>query len=793
MSARDSALTSESIFLFQYWQQRAMEPGQRISVIYVARSTARDTDIRLLLRKHLELTYEPHRVIVLASAHFRETLEKLQLSKSLNQTLVDLPGHEDEQRLEYALVSGDGHIASLDHNMTFQWTADQTQELFAAGLALMFQMNGAALDSRNQGFHYVAPSGRHQSSFVRVATVFSHGSQTSFAASALLRFIPTSKQYESIFVDSSTISALAYELAVQICELRGQRHRPVVATFGGYEGLESSTQPMPSDQSIVLISYSATGRLAEALRVRRGVSSSVPVLSIYSDGLQAGGDPAICRLDVDNGVGQRVDLSSDSVDPELERCAECDRGSSTIVISGDQLLPLSPRTKIAQVKPSHAPASLSKDLQDLVQHSAIRVNARQDLEMGYTREVFLDLESLSTAMEAGPAKSDGSVISGARKRLLGASSKSVSWIIHTDDEPSQAMARMVLSQSVKKRSKITEANIVSAHHLLYENQRPAMGVGTVVVVAGAVASGRTLDLLSEFLRSAHPRSTIHWVILFARGSDEPTWSKAMSNWRYGERNPNRHILEEPPHIELAPLRKDVKTPWEQESDFWNSILDLLPGLEDEEKRAARRGLITRRLEQIEYFESMEESATQGLRDTLFLSGLGSETLATHRGAQHHLELQPNFAFWNFGYPESGVGQADVYITFSAVLNRMRNATKTTSEVIDQRHDRTCIDPSDFTRYSDGVAQAALLRAAQPIELDYSNDFELSAALYTILEALVLKPSSPGGNALPEFLLAIAMLKLRLHPAHLELLRPMLVAQVTKQTQAMTILIDALPG
>jgi hypothetical protein len=766
MSARDSVVAGDNFFIYQYWRQGVDAQGERVSVVFLTRNSARSVELVRLLRQHLELTYAPHRIVFLATSQHIKKLIELAQNPDVANTPNRVVGAAYENEIEIAEVEKSGRIFAAEGGNGHDWTPQEADELFAAGLALIFIKNGAALDSRGKSYHYVTPSGRHQSTFVRVGNVFADGNQTSFAASALLRLVPQTN-FDSIYIDSSTIGSLAYELSIQLYELRGLGNRPLVNSFGGYTGIKLRDQPMPTADSLVLISYSATGRLAEVLRGEVGLGEEASIVNVYSDGTRNADMVASCYLDTDNGVGEQIDLSSDSVDPSVAPCELCARGSSRIVIVGDQLLPMSPVTRLAEIKPANGPSGLFLDMRDLVKYEAVRVNARLTLGATFTREIYLDLSKLAIALDKAPNSADGSVLISARERLSEAESKENTWLIHVDDAASMEMARIVRRESNRMGAEIREEQVLSAKQFLYApNTRPSMGDGIVVVLAGAVASGRSLELLSEVLRSVHAGGLIHYVILFARAESEDAWKKSCSNLEFGEGKPHRHRLTAPQHIELPPTRKDQPTPWERERMFWRTVLDDGPPVKPSMRKLAE-ALIESRIDQIGYFEPNEDENQPGVRDTLFLAGYGGNSLATDPSDGFHLKLTPNFSFWKFGYARIPPVQADVYVTFAATLNRMRNRHGNIGPLIDQSHDRTCIDPTDFGRYTDAVAQAAILRSATPVELDYSGDYELSAAMFTMLERQLVKPQTDGGNALPEFLLAIAMGTLRLHRYHVD--------------------------
>jgi hypothetical protein len=72
-----------------------------------------------------------------------------------------------------------------------------------------------------------------------------------------------------------------------------------------------------------------------------------------------------------------------------------------------------------------------------------------------------------------------------------------------------------------------------------------------------------------------------------------------------------------------------------------------------------------------------------------------------------------------------------------------------------------ICPETFTRFNDGVIQAALLRAAYPAELNYSVSPEMSNDMKRLLLKWLQYSDQPAGAAAGEFLLAIAVGKLKL--------------------------------
>jgi len=81
-----------------------------------------------------------------------------------------------------------------------------------------------------------------------------------------------------------------------------------------------------------------------------------------------------------------------------------------------------------------------------------------------------------------------------------------------------------------------------------------------------------------------------------------------------------------------------------------------------------------------------------------------------------------------------------------------------------------LSPRCFDRFNDGVIQASILRAAHPAELDYSIDEKLSRDMWHVLDTIFSANSTQAGEAALEFLLALAMKRLKLETKDLETLK-----------------------
>ncbi|MDE0443414.1 MAG: hypothetical protein OXL38_15005 [Gammaproteobacteria bacterium] len=109
--------------------------------------------------------------------------------------------------------------------------------------------------------------------------------------------------------------------------------------------------------------------------------------------------------------------------------------------------------------------------------------------------------------------------------------------------------------------------------------------------------------------------------------------------------------------------------------------------------------------------------------------------------------------------DTGVSQIAVYAMVSAALQAAREPLGQSADQApgfdDNPFVRSVLDPSMFARYSDGILQASLLRAAQCSELDYSASEELSGQFAATCASVLANHGNSVGDAAIEFVYALA--------------------------------------
>jgi hypothetical protein len=418
-----------------------------------------------------------------------------------------------------------------------------------------------------------------------------------------------------------------------------------------------------------------------------------------------------------------------------EACPLCARGSTCIQIAGEQFLTGHTRVEPLMLRAAHSPAWLSPFLKGVVGKQLIRANYTS-LDTGHaTREVFFDLERL---FEDDRMLEIGHFQKRFQWALARAVPASLNRIVHLDSPASKVMADLIVN---KIRSQFGKAVLVHRYSDIRDRWRDHItNTGATLVVAAAAASGRSMLSVAQLLRHIQTNGAITYLIGLARFPSLETAGEIESNITYGEQ-PKDYGYFAVERVFLPLVGSRAQTTWDLEIELIN---DLLRDCEPDAREIldARSAAIRR----------AGNHTVRGMVDDLFWAKPNGETL----------QLRPGFAFFDFEPPAgTRVSQADVFFTMVAVLHALRTARDGRESLFPHEHLRRVLSPRCFDRFNDGVIQSSLLRAATRLELDYSTDENLSNEMWQFLDFTFRERTSDSGEACREFLLALALGRLRL--------------------------------
>jgi hypothetical protein len=109
------------------------------------------------------------------------------------------------------------------------------EQIVRAGMTHLFRVHNGLIDGAPI-FHYVKPSGKHCSAFLRAANVLVHGTEIDFVAACCLSFVQPNVRH--IYTDTGAIHSVAYALLRIYGLFDDVRKQATISSFGSYTKLK---------------------------------------------------------------------------------------------------------------------------------------------------------------------------------------------------------------------------------------------------------------------------------------------------------------------------------------------------------------------------------------------------------------------------------------------------------------------------------------------------------------------------------------------------------------------------
>ncbi|MBB2755543.1 UNVERIFIED_ORG: hypothetical protein GGI57_006287 [Rhizobium aethiopicum] len=569
------------------------------------------------------------------------------------------------------------------------------------GLTKLFRDRGGLLEAGPTA-HFMKPSGRADSRFLRAAHALAEGAEIFFCAFWILGLLTDDVQ--RIHVDTSAIASLAFAAVI----MKDRKTVPVITTFKSYDGKD--THPFHKDRKeLVLISASQSGEMAKG--ISKVVADPKMVVTLFSTApVSTPNTTTLANLEYD------AQLNPYGIQPQTTRIDR--KNSRPINLIGEHFhaVPDGPRAIVPKL--GDRPEAVKGFLHQLVGQNVFRAY-KSSLIANSRRAIWIDVEKL--------------VFTEAFKkwvRTLVATSipASTRAVVHFADDPSSKTLASAITAEVKAQGgQLVECRTLTLKEIESGKMDWEIREAPVVVVGGATGHGGEFLMASRALRKYAPASHRIYITTAAMPSSPALSSALKSN------------LEQPTHrfhkwFDILIDRERLAESWQAE----RALLVEDDNLPDElEKRLG------------------ELDNSVGLIDNLFLEGRGGK-----------LELRDNFAFWPRTVNCSTSSQADVFTTIAAIVANIRSGQDTlqSERLLNDAYNHCVIAAETFFRFNDGIIQAAFIRASLPIELDYRDAPIESERMADLVGRMVDLQHLPHGEALSEFLLSLALQRLKLTPS-----------------------------
>ncbi len=701
------------------------------------------------LKTYFQENVIPDHLVIIAGENLRQVFSNF-WEKERNRIKEVIPTkyyqrHIDSKFLSIYLFDKNAalsHLAGVRMDSPGFWP-----KVLKPGLVRIFKERGGLIVSQKAN-HFVFPSGKHCDKFLRTGNVLIRSEEIFFIAFNILSKLKD--EYEIIYCDTSSINSLAFALVELKRRLSTDFVSPHIESFGSYKKFEQ-TDFVDRHKALFLISSSTSANIIDRLLLKHVEPAHIAL--IYCLNATKHKEQIICDLhkNEDHIDGYEC-FQTFSFN---EECDLCKHGSVPVMVHGDVFLLDRPNINKIIIGVKDSPDTLSGFMQKYLAKEKNKgnflktnyfENSTKTLGAQFAYDVFFDIEHLFSSLKDEPQlypefkeKLD--------RHIYQYIPSNTRYIIHLSDAASKMFADYILEKISANIKAEHLPDIISQDDI---DSIDAEAEGATIIVCSSMVSGGNLIYVSKEMRDFHKLSLIYFIG-FSRTSDED-YSKFLKNnlgqGAYGI-NTNTFISIESLHCN----NEYKKTSWLIEQEFVKNFILFC----DE-------GLVERADEVHDFFVKRDQSLSESLKSKN--KGLANELFYPNLYSGKPLEINKNFAFFKFHGYDKHASQADIYFTISTILNRLRFSKDLNHCLHQSEYVRNILDPENFTRYNDGIIQACLLRAAHPLELAYDIDKEVSKKFINIVTPFVIHAKDDYGEALMEFLYAIAIRKLRLHESQL---------------------------
>jgi len=457
-------------------------------VLFFSSDVSADIVVKAV-KDDVEKNLVPALIYLIGPESRKDEIKSLSNDTSLLSEIDSFVG-EPVEKLKLLTFDGAGAINCVLDNLVLP--ADVRRRLIISGAGKIFEKRKGLIVSASN-FHFLKPSGDHCNSFIRASNLLISGDEVAFLAIALLPYL--TEALKTIYVDTSSISYLV-SVAISMSG-RYKESSPTIESFESYAALNQRFDFVEDKSSLVLISATTSGSLAGKIKKQTSFEQSQIITLFYSKLMQ--GQEGIFDI---SGLGS---ASIKSYKPE--DCDLCKEGSRLIRIVGDQFLPETPANEQFLIRKVDFSKAREAFFEEYAAKGILKWSVLPNMESSSREHFFIDVEkSLESPSKQFSASLDFSV----NKYF----SRHVGTVISLNDPGSLTLAELIR----KKVEQVEGVKWISIDEIASEGIDPK---SSVVVVAGAVTSGRKLLDASRRLRILDRAASITYIVGFSKLPTDP--------------------------------------------------------------------------------------------------------------------------------------------------------------------------------------------------------------------------------------------------------------------------------
>lgn len=738
-----------SFYIYSY-QYKTIEKGEHkltsVSVIFCSCEEIDQKDLQAEIRVFYENHYQTDQIFILGSNNIISILKDVFLVNQ-EQTFKGIPKRQEthlSENLFLLTFDKDGNLMCQSNKAI----PSQFEKTFKnEGLQQIFVSRGGLIVSESS-HHYVFPSGKHCDRFLRTGNILLYSPEIYFIAFTLLKHF-REQEFSRIYCDTSSINSIAFALFDLKNSFLSDKSKVSIESFSSYDGLYKKPDSYTKD-SFLLVSASTSANIIKYILDRHKIIDRDNIIILYFLATETDfsnvKDQVLCNLTKSDYNNNGIDFYPTYSEKD---CEFCKKGSYPVPVSGDVFLLEKPAINKILLATTDRDKNLSpfvfQFMSQKKKDSVFKVHYKEQSSNKY--EVYIDYTQILNGIEVYPKYSNyRDKLNIYIQQYIPVNTK---YILCLNDEGSEKLAIYILD---KIKPFYKTANIPE---ILKQDDLPNMdetAEGAVVVVGSCVSNGKNLLYISRALRKFN-KLRIAYFVGIARTQNNEYLLNLKRNLQRGKYGAANNIFIEVETMYCSNLSKN--SPWIAETDFLKDMILFITNIKPKYQQS------------LEYFQKRKQTLEEGsgnvekgLAEGIFYPRITCLPF-------EELHLRKNFAFFDFDNYDEHVTQSDVFFTISNIINSLRNSKKTDRQLKQAVYVRNLIAPANFDRFNDGVIQSSILRAALSDELAYAIDPVISLEMYNTLETIVKYNSQEQGEALLEFLYAIAVKKLSLSVPHLE--------------------------
>lgn len=735
------------IYKYDYKESKDLVTHTITSTIIFCDNTYIDSN-KLIneIGRFYEIHSQTDKIFIIGGSYLKRDLIKVFQSEKEN-TFKKIPKRDETSLYENVHIlsfDAQGFLSSLDGKKipkNFQ------EGYLNEGLQNIFINRGGLVETEGT-HHYVFPSGKHCDKFLRTGNILLHSCEIYFIAFSMLKYLDENK-HDQIYCDTSSINSLAFALSsLKNRFLKDRNFQIPIESFSSYKGLYEKKINYKKN-ALLLISASTSGNILDYINEKHKEIPRSNIVVLYYLDLKGRytdiKDNVLCNLTYDKSNPKGLYAYESYTE---YNCKFCDSGSYPVEVSGDVFLLEKPKINSILIGIYDADKKLSPFVDQFRtrndDNTVLKTNYKEGSENSNKYDIYIDYSEILRGIKSNNRYSTY------RKKLDAYVNQFVPsntrFLIHLNDNSSLELANYILEKVQDNYKVETIPKIVSQDN--FQDLINKTEEGSVVVIGSCISNGKNLLYLSRALRNFDKLRIIYFIGI-TRVNNESLFTVLKSNLKQGMYGPETSTYISVENIHCSNESKN--NAWQQELEFLKKMINLL---RDEECYLNSLSFFEKRKNLINESYNKE---IKGLKDNLFFPCVNDFSKV--------LKIRNNFAFFNFDGYVNQVTQSDIYFTFNNVINNLRNSGKIEKSLKQTSFVRNLLSPNNFNRFNDGIIQSSILRSAYARELSYSIDFDLSLEMKGILQTLIKYHKDEQGEALLEFLYAIAIKKLSLKKEH----------------------------